>query len=181
MTRAIWLITGLAWAARSLLEFAQPEYYAPQTILDWTAVWLYTAALLLFAPSILLLAGLASSRTATAVAVVSAFGAVVAGIANALEDGFGLQIGGTPYVVGFLLAWGSLVPLGVTLWRGRRLPLAALAIAMFFGILFAFGRGGGLIVLAAYGSLAIAPSRFGRSADGAPATTPRGWTETRRP
>lgn len=177
MARFIWLITGVAWAARSLLEFAHPEYYSPRTLLDWTAVWLYSAALLLFAPSLLLLGQFASSRSVMAVAAVGAMGALVAGGANALEDGFGLPIGGTPYVVGFLVAWLSLPALAVTMWRAKLARLAAVCIAMFVGIMLAFGFGGGLIVLGGFAALAIVPTWFARSTAPSPETLVNGSSE----
>ena len=71
MSRVIWLLTGAAWAGRSLVEFAHPDYFDPVTALDWTAVWLYSAALLLFAPSLVLLGSLATSRSVMRLKVAS--------------------------------------------------------------------------------------------------------------
>ncbi len=161
MSRIVWLVTGIAWAARSMLEFAHPNYYDPATVMDWGAVWLYSVALLLLAPSVLLIGQLAQSRPVMAAAAVTAVGAAVAGGANAIEDGFGVSAGGMLYVVGFLTAWLSLLPLAATLWRSRCLRLAGLSVALFFGIAL-FTVGGGLIVLAALGALAIAPGWFAR-------------------
>lgn len=70
MSRIVWLVTGIAWAARSMLEFAHPNYYDPATVMDWGAVWLYSVALLLLAPSVLLIGQFAQSRPVMAAAAV---------------------------------------------------------------------------------------------------------------
>jgi hypothetical protein len=166
MSRLIWLLTGGAWAGISLIAFADPDYRDPVTALDWSAVWLYSAALLLLTPSALLLGRLASSRTVMAVATVVAIGALVAGLANAIEDGLGVKALGTFYVVGFLTAWISLLPLAVTLRQARYSRLAGLTVALFFGVML-FTVGGGLIILGGLGALAIAPAWFGPPGAGA--------------
>ena len=157
MSRVIWLLTGAAWAGRSLVEFAHPDYFDPVTALDWTAVWLYSAALLLFAPSLVLLGRLATSRSVMTFAAISAIGALVAGGANAIEDGFSVAIGGTLYVVGFMTMWLALLPLAVTLYRAPCSRLAGLSVLLFVGVLL-FNLGGGLLILGGLGALAIAPS-----------------------
>lgn len=40
LSRAIWLATGIAWAVRSLMGLADPDYVDPVTALDWSSVWL---------------------------------------------------------------------------------------------------------------------------------------------
>lgn len=101
-------------------------------------------------------------------------GALVAGGANALEDGFGLPIGGTPYVVGFLVAWWSLLALAVMMWQAKLARLAVVCVALFVGILLAFGFGGGLILLGGFAALAVAPTWFARSTAPLPATLVNG-------
>jgi hypothetical protein len=160
VSRVVWLLAGGAWAARSL-AFANPDYWDPVTVLDWSAVWLFTGALLLFALSLLLLGRLASSRQVMTVATVGAIGALVAGLANAIEDGFGVKALGTLYVVGFLTAGISLLPLAATLRQARCSRLARLAVLLFVGVLL-FTVGGGLIILAGLGALAFAPAWFVR-------------------
>jgi hypothetical protein len=165
VARLIWVVTGIAWAARSLLAFADPDYYSPVTALDWAAVWTYSAAWLLLAPSVLLIASLAGSRSVTVIAAICATAAVLAGGANALEDGFRVPIGPTPYVVGFLVGWLSLVLLATTLARVKQWRLGALCLATFGGILFAFGFAGGVVILVVLVALAFAPEWFIRRAD----------------
>ena len=161
MSRVIWVTTGIAWAVRSVMEFAHPDYWDPVTALDWSSIWLYSAAWLLFAPSVLLLSRLASSRQVTTVAVVVAIGAGAAGGANAIEDGFGVQALGTLYVVGFMTAWIGLLPLAYRLHKAGQIRLAGLSSLLFVGIVL-LPLGGGLLILAGLGSLAIAPGWYGQ-------------------
>ena len=176
MTRLIWLLTGIAWASRSAIAFTPTNYQDPGTILDWAAVWTYTAALILLAPSVLLLGRLAGSRSVDAVATVTAIAAIVAGVANLLEDGLGMTHLGVFYVAGFLTALLSLLPLAFTLWRARAPRLALLTLVLFLGIA-TFTLGGGMIVLGAFAALALRPAWFqpdathARPTAGVPPTT----------
>jgi hypothetical protein len=173
VARLVWLLTGIAWAARSLLAFAHPDYSSPVTALDWAAVWTYSSAWLLFASSVLLIAKPAGSRSVTVIAAICATAAVVAGAANALEDGLRVPIGPLPYVVGFLVAWLSLVPLAIALARAKRGRLGVLCLAIFAGILLAFGYGGGVVVLTVLAALALVPGWFvGRGDEPVPGAPP---------
>lgn len=156
LSRLVWVLTGLAWATRSAMEFASPDYWDPVTALDWASIWVYSIAWLLLAPSVLLIARLVATRSVVLVAVIASIGAVMAGSANAVEDGLGVSSMGTWYVIGFMTGWLALPVLAVTLARAHRVRLAGLVLAIFGGILL-FNLGGGLIVLGALGSLAIVP------------------------
>lgn len=173
--RLLWLATGCVWATRSLLEFAGPDYREPVTALDWTAVWAFSIALILLAPSVILLGRLAPSSKVTIAAVVVAAGALVAGLANGIEDGFGVEAGGVVYVVGFVVAWLGLAVLAVMFGIDGRARLVLLAAALVVGIAL-FTVGGGLIVLAAFGSLAVAPGWF-QAVAAAPEPTSGGRAE----
>jgi hypothetical protein len=159
LARFVWLLTGAVWALRSLMEFGSPDYWDPITAFDWTAVWLYSIAWLLMAPSLLLIGRSGMSRPVMVAAAVASVGCVFAGGANALEDGFGFSSMGTWYVIGFFLAWLALLPLATLFYRAGRLRLAALVVALFAGIIL-LNAGGGLIVLAALGSLAVMPDWY---------------------
>lgn len=161
VSRIVWVVTGAVWAARSLLEFAHPDYWKPVTALDWSAVWLFSVCWLLLAPSMLLLGRLASSRRVMTVAAVVATGALLAGGANAIEDGFGVKALGTLYVIGSLTAWLGLLPLAAMLQQARYSRLTRLVVALSLGSML-FTVGGGVIVLVAFGSLAVAPRWFTR-------------------
>ena len=162
-SRAVWLVTGSAWAARSLLGFTQPNFTSPVTALDWLAVWLFTACWLLLAPSVILLARLAASRQVMAIAGVVAVAALCAGVANAVEDGLGAKAWGTLYIVGSLTGWFGLLALAFATNRVGHARLAKLCLALFVGFLL-FPLGGGFISLIAWAMLAIAPSNFGSTA-----------------
>ena len=169
LARVLWLLTGALWAAMSLVQFAHPNYWDPVTALDWSSIWIYSAALLSLAASVLLLGRLAPSRRVMIAATVVAIGALGAGVANALEDGNGVSWMGTIYVLGVLTAGIGLLPLAIAFQRVPRSRLAGITAAVFLGVLTST-LGGGLIVLTAFGSLALAPQWFrtGSSRSGEP-------------
>lgn len=176
IARFVWLLAGVAWAARSLLEFAHPDYWDPVTALDWSSVWLYSAAWLLIAPAVVLLGRLAPSRQVMTAATVVAIAAVLTGAANAMEDGLGAEGWGSLYVVGFLTALLGLLPLAVTFQRAAHSRLAWLSAALFLGVALLV-QGGGVIVFVALGSLAVMPRRFMES-DAPPAPDAAGTQAT---
>ena len=135
LSRVVWLLTGLAWATRSAMEFASPDYSDPVTVLDWASIWVYSVAWLLLAPSVLLIARLAPTRSVVVVSLIASIGAIIAGSANAVEDGLGVSSMGTWYVIGFMTGWLALPVLAVALARAHRVRLAGLVLAVFGGIL----------------------------------------------
>jgi hypothetical protein len=159
VSRVVWTLTGGVWAARSLVEFADPDYWDPVTTLDWTAVWLFSAALLGMAASVLLLGRLAPSRGVTIVARLVALAAVAAGVANGVEDGLGASAFGTVYIIGFLTMWLGLLALAVSFGVAGQPRLSGLSVALFLGVML-FMVGGGVVTLFALGSLAVAPAWF---------------------
>ena len=159
VARIVWSATGVAWAAASLVQLAHPDYWDPVTALDWAAVWLYSAAWLTLAPSVLLIARLVDSREVKIAATIVAVGAIAAGVANGVEDGLGASSFGLLYVVGFMVGWLGLIGLAATFARARCVRLAGLSAAIFVGVA-SITLGGGVIVLVALGSLAVAPSWF---------------------
>lgn len=157
--RVIWLATGIAWASRSLMSLADPDYWDPVSTLDWSAVWLYSIAWLLMAPSVLLMARLAPTRLVLTCAAIVAAAAVVAGAANALEDGLGMRSLGSAYVVGVMVAWLGLVPLAVAFGLARAPRLAGLCVVLVVGIPL-INTGGSVLILVGLGALAIRPAWF---------------------
>lgn len=159
VARWIWLLTGIAWGSRAMIGLAQPQYADAITLIDKAAVWSYSVAWLLLAPSVVLLARLTSARGAIVISVVCAVAAIVAGSANGLEDGLGLRPFGIAYVAGVLVAWLCLPALAVACARAGWSRLAPLCVGLFVGILFV-SSGGGLIVLGCLGAIALAPAWF---------------------
>jgi hypothetical protein len=161
-TRLVWLLAGLAWAARSVMEFARPDYYEPVTLLDWSAVVSYSVAWLISAAAVLLLARDLGARPVHVFAVIFAVAATVAGLANLVEDALDQAWGGTPYIIGFLVAWIALLPLAAVVGRSGTWRVALLPMAMFIAISL-FNVGGGIILLLAASAFALAPRWFLRS------------------
>jgi hypothetical protein len=156
---ALFVLTGAAWAFRSLLEFASPQYYEPVTPLDWLAVLSYSVAFFLLAGSVTVLARLAPRtrfvRTAAAATVI---GAVLAGAANLVEDGLDVQALGAAYVTGALLTLAGLLALAAALAVAGRRRLALVPLATAIGMM-AFVAGGGVLVLVAWVWLAVVVAR----------------------
>jgi hypothetical protein len=159
VARMVWSATGVLWAAASLVLFAHPDYWDPVTALDWTAVWLYSAAWLMLAASVLLLARLVDSREVKVATTIVAIGAIAAGVANGVEDGLGASSFGSLYVLGFMVGWLGLLGLATTFFRAAHVRLAGLSVVIFVGVA-SITLGGGGIVLVALGGLAVAPSWF---------------------
>lgn len=158
-TRAAWLLAGIAWAVRSLLELARPTYYDPVSLLDWAAVISFSLAWLLSALAVLPLCRDVGTRPVRAIGLVFAIAAVVAGVANLAEDALGQSWGGVPYIVGFLVAWLSLIPLAVSSWVSRARRAALLPVALF-GAIALFNAGGGLLILVVAAAFNVAGPWF---------------------
>lgn len=152
MTSILFVAMGATWTIRSLQEVVtHPGYWNPQTVGDWFAVWSYSLALMLLAPSVVLLA-----RSARAGRPVEILGWVVAGAAlldavgNTVEDAIGISTFSTMYVVGAFGLLIGLIGLALALTAQRRLRHGAVA------ILWAVGLGGltwGLGFLVLVGSI----------------------------
>jgi len=160
VARSIWGLTGIAWAAASLLDTAGAQYWNPITLIDYLAVSLYSAAWILTAPAVLLMAAESTGRAPRILAMIFAVAAIAVGAANALEDAFGLRDLGTFYVAGFLGALLTLIAVTVALLRAQPRRLAGVTAALLVGSAFVTS-GGGVIVFAAMAALALAPARFG--------------------
>src|SRR5688500_2924367 len=104
MPRRVWLATGLAWAASSVILLAGPLYRDPQAIVGWAAVIAYSAAWLLLAPSIVLASRLATARRAHLLGMGIGAAAAVTGIANLVAVGFGVSGAGTWYLYATVVA-----------------------------------------------------------------------------
>jgi hypothetical protein len=158
--RLVWGLTGVTWALVSLLILKDPEYREPSSALDWAFVLSYSTAWCLMGLSVVMLGQVAGSRYVMAFAWIAAIGGFVTGVANFIEDGIGVSEFSAVYLAGFFTGLLALVPLAVSLWRAANLVrLAWLAVGLLAGIAL-FPLGGGFIVLAAFGSIAIAPDAY---------------------
>lgn len=145
--RALWLAAGATWAVRSLMVFAHPAYADATTPLDWLAVWSFSLAFLLTALAIVTSPALTPTRASRRTALVVALAAAVAGIANALEDGLGVEAMFAVFAVGALVALYGPFLVAVTIAIGQRYRLAGWWAGVGLGF-FTFPIGGSVIVLA---------------------------------
>lgn len=107
---AFYLAMGLAWAGRTILEFARPQYYDPVTPLDFIAVWSYSLALGLLGLAVPLLARDAQAgRLPMVAAIVTGSSAWIAAVANGIEDGIGVAGAASWYVSAVLITLVGLI------------------------------------------------------------------------
>ncbi len=145
---ALVIAFGITWAVRSAIGLQDPQYYDPVTALDYAAVWTYSAALALSAGVVWLTGWLARTHRPSALsAMVVGAGLLVAAVANAIEDGFGMKWVGTIYIVGAMVGgYGLFVLAGTLAYAGARF-LAVAALTMILGFIL-LGSVGGFFVLA---------------------------------
>jgi peptidoglycan/LPS O-acetylase OafA/YrhL len=143
-TRAC-LVAFLAAAALSLanvvIGFADTNSDDPQSVSDYAAVTLFSAALVGASAALAVLRRLraGSSRSAPSVGLgVAAAGAALAGVGNLIEDGLGISafgllfaLGGLVLVIGLLTAATMVLTTGWPLrWVGIGLVLLAVGFAI---------------------------------------------------
>ncbi len=117
---AVWVGTGVAWLATWGAYELGPSYSAPARPLDYLAIALFSAALLLTATSLCAVARAAAvGRTARILGGVASFGSALAGVADVLEDGFGLSWFAYPFFAGMLLLGAASVGFAVALVATR--------------------------------------------------------------
>jgi hypothetical protein len=149
---AITVLTGVTWAVYSLQAIlVHPDYWDPVTAADFFAVYVYSAAWLLTAASLLTLREVARpalARSSSAILVVAA-ACAVAGVANGVEDGLGLTGFGPLYVIGALVSGFGMFVIAAMFWPspGRRLTFvpAVGGVAMVTVVI-----GGGVLGLVAW-------------------------------
>lgn len=168
---AILALTGVAWAARSLQAILfDPDYWDPVTANDYVSIYLYSAAWLLTAASVLILREVAHpERGLSAVILVVAVACTVTGVANGIEDALGVSGFGLLYVVGIVSSVIGMVAIAVMLRGTPASPLSFVpavgGLAMFLMVL-----GGGVLGLVAWGGFAAVVVRE-RSGRGVSAST----------
>ncbi len=147
------VLVGIAWATRALIGLTHADFWNAATLLDYASVWTYSLALLLIAPALLILVRQArSGRAATLVAWVVAAGAILAAVANGIEDGFGYKDFGEPYVLGASILVFGLIALAALMVFGRRKIFTLVPTLTVVGLL-AFSVGGGFLIAATWATL----------------------------
>lgn len=146
-TIVIWAVVA---AARSGVGALGADYWDPVTLLDYTSIWTYSAALALSAVIAWQVAWLARSDGSSANAGIAVgAGFAVAGVANGLEDGLGTSAFGILYVLGVIAGgFGALVFAIALRAAGARL-LSGLAVLLFVPFMFMESWFGLLVVLPA--------------------------------
>jgi hypothetical protein len=145
---AIYLSTGLIWTGRSILEVvAHPDYWDPVAAVDWIAVWTFSLALFLLAATLVGVAADSGSGGARRViGGVAAVAALVAGLANAIEDGFDVEMAAPVYAVGALITVAAMVVFAVALGISGRPRWFAAVLLMVVGVV-TISAGFGVLVL----------------------------------
>lgn len=148
LATVVYLALGLVWTGRSLLAvIADPQYYDPVTTIDWIAVWTSSLGFVLFAAAVPLLAREAhAGRMLPGIAWIVAAGALLAALANGMEDGVGIESWGSLYVVGSLTTVFGLIGAGAVLWSRQR-PTHALVVVLWLAGLVMHSAGFGVLVL----------------------------------
>ncbi|MEZ0239264.1 MAG: hypothetical protein ACAH65_00565 [Chloroflexota bacterium] len=147
------VVVGIAWATRAVIGLTDADFWNASTLLDYASVWTYSLALLLIAPALLILVRQAESgRVATLVAWVVAAGAILAAVANGIEDGLGHKEWGAQYVLGAGIVGLGLIALAVGMASGRRKIFALVPMLTLAGLL-AFSVGGGFVIAATWAAL----------------------------
>jgi hypothetical protein len=133
---AIYVLTGLVWTGRSLLEvLAHPDYWDPATSLDWLAIWSYSLAFALLALTVALLArDNRAGRFVDVTTVVVSLAAALASVANVIEDALDVTGASTFYVIGALGTLIGLIALCAGLWFGRRRASALVVLLILVGM-----------------------------------------------
>lgn len=127
---ALLAATGALWLCHGLLALADADSASPSSALDYTAVTIFSLALLALAPALSVLrtrAGVTRWGGFGGVALaLAAAGAVIAGAGNFGEDALGVSdLGDGMYYPGVLLMSLGLLLLGIVLLRTRERRLAA--------------------------------------------------------
>lgn len=149
------VLVGIAWATRALIGLTDADFWNAITLLDYASVWTYSLAVLLIAPALLILIRQAKSgRAATLVAWVVAAGAILAAVANGIEDGLGYKEFGAQYVLGASIVGLGLIALAALMASGRRKIFAIVPTLTVAGLL-AFSVGGGFLIAATWAVLGV--------------------------
>jgi hypothetical protein len=112
------IVCGVLWAVSGWITTMDPSYWSPSATIDYAAVASFTAALIALAACTWDLRAI-RSRLVTVGGAAAALGLFTAGVANILEDWFGVREFGTVFVTGVLVGAVALIPLGVGLARER--------------------------------------------------------------
>ena len=129
------ILCGLLWAVLAWIGTMEPVYYSPVSVVDYASVASFSAGLITLAACVWDLR--LSSRAVAVGGAAAAVGLFIAGVANLIEDGFGVGAFGIAYVGGILVGTLALIPTGVglALVKGTRW-IALGPLISFLGLIF---------------------------------------------
>jgi hypothetical protein len=154
----VYLALGLDLTISSIIQVvATPAYWEPVTTVDYVAVWSWSLGFLLLAMAVPLLVRDTAPERATLVAArVVSVAAICAAVANAVEDGVGIESWGSVYVVGSLTTLGGIIAVAALLGRAGRSRHTAVVLLWLAGMAM---TNWGLGFLALIGSLVAIAAR----------------------
>lgn len=141
MNRAgvVWFAAAGALAvARWLLEFANIQYYDPESLLDYSGVFLQTAAGLATGVALLVLWHDPPVRRGSFLLAIAGVAAIAQGLGNLIEDGLGWEWGVWGFFVGGVGTVLTLAAAGV-------LALTARSPLRWSGLFLVAGASGGML------------------------------------
>jgi hypothetical protein len=128
-------MNGTLWLANGIVRLTKPTYWAPTTLVDYTAVLLFSAAALVLGICIARL-GVGGTAVAQFAAKVGAMSALATSLANLIEDGLGIQAFSYVFVLSVLVTLIALLLLGAALARTPGSRVLALPPIVTFGSVF---------------------------------------------
>jgi hypothetical protein len=142
------ILCGVLWAVLGWIATTNPIYWSPSSPFDYASVVSFSAALIALAACLWELR-VFPTRAVTVGGAAAALGLFTAGVANIVEDGFGLGALGVVYVTGILVGTLALIPMGVGLARASRPGWIALGPLLSFpGLIFVASESWGTAILA---------------------------------
>lgn len=148
---ALFAISGVLYLVRALMGLGNPLYYDPATLFDYVAVITTTLSMAALAAGIASLALTTTiSGAARVVAWIPSGALAIGGVANLLEDAFGMSALRFLYGVGGLLALVGLVALGVSTLLDGRNERGIGVVLLLLGLAYTlppFGRLAGVPIL----------------------------------
>lgn len=149
------VLTGIVWLAYGALIHAGADYLDPRQLVDFTAIYVFSAALSAFAIALPLLGRLGTRRWIGRCGMLGGAGAGAAAIVNIIEDGLNVEWMFLPFVVSALVVAIALLlmTVGFALFeRGADRLLAFVPLAALIGFQ---GLLGGVVALAVWVGAAI--------------------------
>jgi hypothetical protein len=157
LERTVFALVGVLWGMRSLQAFTDPNFTDPGTVADWWAVvsWSLCFALLPAGLALLVRLSQRGGRASHVLLVIAALGGVTAAIANAIEDGMGVDAAGSVYFVSVSLMMLAMIALAGVLLAGRPRWPGVVVLSTLIGM-FNLESGGGVLILGVWGATAVA-------------------------